>query len=79
MKSELEQYLAEAQAIVDRVELEHRGLTHDERRRAEKALERIGELRDNEALRKAVEDMNGSLNRASPPQSHAVRRHSTSA
>ena len=65
MKSELEQLLAEASAIVKRVEGEHRGITSDERRRAEKVLERAGEIRDNEKLRKAVEDMNGSLNLAS--------------
>ena len=60
--TEIEQHLAEARGIVDRVEREHRGLTESERRRAEKALERIGELKDNEKLKKAIQGMNGSLN-----------------
>ena len=67
MKSELEQLLAEASAIVKRVEREHRGITSDERRRAEKVLERVGQIRDNEKLAKAVEQMNGQLNLASLP------------
>ena len=62
MKSEADQYLAEAHAIVARVEREHRGIAQDERRRAEKCLERVREIKDNEQLTKSINDLNGSLN-----------------
>lgn len=63
MESEIGRYLAECQAIIDRVEREGRGLTKSERERAERVLERVGEMRDTEQLSKAIADMNGQLNR----------------
>ncbi len=63
MKSDTD-YLREAQRLVDRAEIEGRGLSDFERRSAEHALRRCGEVRDTKAVTKAIEDMNGSLNKA---------------
>ena len=55
-------HLAIAQSIVRTAERENRGLTENERRRAEKALERVREIRDNEAFTNRIERFNAELN-----------------
>ena len=67
MKSATEQiadYLEEARGIVNAVQRSGRGITKAERARGEYLLERVADLKDSEQLRKAIEDMNGSLNKA---------------
>jgi hypothetical protein len=63
-KEEIADYLAEAQSIVDDVERDGRKLTRAEKARAEYVLEKVRNLKDAQQLRKAIEDMNGSLNKA---------------
>lgn len=49
MRSEIEQHLAEAQAIANRAERENRSLTKNERERAEEALSRVRDLKASQA------------------------------
>ena len=54
-------FLREAQTLVDRAQLEGRGLTDFERRSAEHALKRVGEIRDNAKMVESIERMNGNF------------------
>ena len=61
----VQQYLEEAQQLIANAERQGRGFSQAERARAEYVMKRVGDLRDAEALKKAIQDMNGSLNIAS--------------
>jgi F0F1-type ATP synthase membrane subunit b/b' len=72
-KEEIADYVAEAQSIVDAVEREGRVISPAERARAEYVLERVKSLKDGEQLRKAIAEMNGSLNLAAGGEVSAQR------
>jgi hypothetical protein len=63
-KEEIAGHLAEARSIINLAERERQVFKPEERARAEYVLERVKTLKDGEQLRKAVADMNGSLNKA---------------
>ncbi len=56
----VQKYLDEARAVIGRAEREGRSLTPDERNRAEKALERVQGIKDQQALLDQIEIMNGA-------------------